>query len=78
MEAIDEIRAQIQETKQLLKELQKQARCMHQRVIDLNWKKSKYHTDPEFKEKVKARCLAIYYRKKADAATAAAADTAEL
>jgi hypothetical protein len=73
MQSVDEIRTQIQETKQVLKELQKQARSMHQRVVDLNWKKTKYHTDPEFKEKVKARCLAIYYRKKAAAAAAAAA-----
>jgi len=77
MEGVNEIRTQIQETKQMLKELQKQARGMHQRVIDLNWKKTKYHTDPEFKEKVKARCLAIYYRKKA-ATTALPAPAAEL
>lgn len=71
MEAVDDVRAKIQETKQTLKELQKQARRMHQRVVDLKWKTSKYHTDPEFREKVKARCLAIYHRKKAAAAAAA-------
>ena len=35
-------------------------------VIDRDRKKSSYHTDLEQKERHKARCLARYYRKKAE------------
>lgn len=35
-------------------------------VIDRDRKKSSYHTDIEQKERHKARCLARYYRKKAE------------
>lgn len=81
METLAAIRNQIQETKerlqegkQALKELQVQARRAHQRVVDVNWKNNKYQTDPVFREKVKARCLAIYHRKRANAAAANAAE----
>jgi hypothetical protein len=81
METVAAIRNQIQETKEriqesklALKELQVQARRAHQRVVDVNWKNNKYHTDPDFREKVKARCLAIYHRKRAEAAAANAAE----
>ena len=35
-------------------------------TIDRERKKASYHTDLEQKEKQKARCLARYYRKKAE------------
>jgi hypothetical protein len=68
---IQETKERIQEGKQALKELQMQARRAHQRVVDVNWKNKQYQTDPVFREKVKARSLAIYHRKRAEAANAA-------
>lgn len=41
------------------------------RVYDAYWKKRKYDSDPEFREKTRMRALASYYRRKQQVQTTA-------
>lgn len=58
--------SKIESAKSALKALQHEAKRIKHREADRVWKASKYNTDPEYRERVKARCLAIYHRKMAE------------
>ncbi len=60
--------AQIESAKSALKTLRYKAMRIRTREYDNAWQSNKYNTDPEHRERVKARCLAIYHRKRAEAA----------
>jgi len=57
--------AQIEFAKSALKTLRLEAKRIKHREADRAWKVSKYKNDPEYRERVKARCLELYHRKKA-------------
>ncbi len=61
----DDLVAQIESAKSALKTLRHEAKRIKHREADRAWKLSKYNNDPEYRERVKARCLEIYHRKKA-------------
>lgn len=60
-----DLASKIESTKTALKTLRHEAKRIKHREADRIWKVSKYNTDPEYRERVKVRCLEIYHRKKA-------------
>ena len=60
-----DLATKIESAKTALKTLRHEAKRIKHREADRAWKLSKYNNDPEYRERVKARCLEIYHRKKA-------------
>ena len=60
-----DLATKIESAKTALKTLRHEAKRIKHREADRIWKASKYNTDPEYRERVKVRCLEIYHRKKA-------------
>ena len=65
-----DLASQIETAKSALKALRHEAKRIKHREADRVWKVSKYNTDPDYRERVKTRCLAIYHRKMAAKNTA--------
>ena len=61
-----DLATKIESAKTALKTLRNEAKRIKHREADRIWKASKYNTDPEYRERVKVRCLEIYHRKKAN------------